>query len=107
MSIPRARQLRHRTTEAEKVLWHALRSRQLGATKFRRQHPVGPYVVDFIALDARLIIEVDGGQHANDSPDRTGQLEAFGYHVMRFWNNDVLSNLDGVLTEIASVLGRR
>ncbi len=79
----------------------------MGGTKFRRQHPVGPYVVDFIALEAHLIVEVDGGQHANDSPDRTRQLEAFGYHVIRFWNNDVLSNLDGVLTEIASVLGHR
>ena len=107
MSVHRARHLRHRATEAEKVLWRALRSRQLAGTKFRRQFPIGRYIVDFAAPEAHLIVEVDGGQHATDGPDRTRELEALGYLIIRFWNNDVLSNLDGVLAEIASILGRR
>lgn len=107
MSVHRARQLRHRATEAEKALWRALRSRQLAGIKFRRQFPIGRYVVDFVALEAHLIIEVDGGQHAGESPERSRHLEALGFHVIRFWNNDVLSNRDGVLAEIASILGRR
>ena len=107
MAINRARQLRRNATEAEKVLWRALRSLQATDVKFRRQYPIDKYIVDFAAPRRHLIIEVDGGQHAHDSPDRTRTLESLGYLVIRFWNNDVLNNLDGVLDEIARVLRGR
>ncbi len=101
-----SRKLRRGATEAETRLWQALRSRQLLGFKFRRQAPIGAYVADFLCEHARLIIEVDGGQHADNPADaaRTAVLEAAGYSVLRFWNNDVLENIDGVLEEIARTL---
>ena len=98
-----ARTLRHNQTEAEKRLWQAVRSRRLGGYKFRRQVPIGNHIADFICEEAKLIIELDGGQHDdNKHADdlRTKKLEDFGYHVIRFWNNEVFENMDGVLSTI-------
>lgn len=93
-------------TDAEQKLWRALRSRGAGS-KFRRQVPLGPYIVDFVCFDAKLIVEVDGGQHSENPRDaeRDRYFVNQGYRVLRFWNNDVLKNLEGVLiriTEFAS-----
>ncbi|MDQ8729460.1 endonuclease domain-containing protein [Bradyrhizobium sp. LHD-71] len=102
-----ARRLRRDLTDAERALWHHIRDRRLDGWKFKRQVPVAGYVVDFLCADARLIIEVDGGQHAvrvAADAKRTEVLEAAGYLVLRFWNNDVLSNIDGVLEEIIATL---
>jgi very-short-patch-repair endonuclease len=96
-----ARNLRATPTDAEMQLWLRLRRKQLYGLRCRRQHPMGIYVVDFFCADAKLIIEVDGGQHADDSDRRTAWLEARGYRVIRFWNNEVLTNIDGVLLAIA------
>jgi very-short-patch-repair endonuclease len=85
-------------TDAERGLWSALRSRRLAGYKFRRQHPVGPFIVDFACIEHRLAIEADGGQHAENRKDgrRTGWLTRRGWRVLRFWNNDVLTNPGGV-----------
>ncbi len=101
-----ARRLRRDTTEAEKKLWKVLRANQLSGAKFRRQFPVGPYITDFACWEARLIIELDGGQHADSKTDahRTRYLEGKGFRVIRFWNNEVLENLEGVLSQIQIVL---
>jgi len=94
-----SRTLRREMTDAEKLLWRHLRMEQIGGYKFRRQHPVGNYILDFVCLEAALVLEVDGGQHA-DSADkdmiRTQWLETKGLHVIRFWNNEVLNNIEGV-----------
>jgi very-short-patch-repair endonuclease len=102
----RARDLRSHLTDAEQALWQRLRNRQLLGFKVRRQVPIGPYVVDFLIPEARLVIEADGGQHLESSVDeqRTLWLEAQGWSVLRFWNNDILTNIDGVLTAIATAL---
>ncbi|MGN6155785.1 MAG: endonuclease domain-containing protein [Sphingomicrobium sp.] len=102
----RAQQLRNDATDAERRLWRHLSRRQLHGFKFSRQMPVGPYICDFLCRDRRLVIEVDGGQHADSKRDeiRTDFLEAQGYRVIRFWNNDVLENVDGVLQAIAEEL---
>jgi primosomal protein N' (replication factor Y) len=100
----RARRLRRDQTLAEHRLWQALRSDALGVA-FRRQHPVPPYVVDFACVSARLIVEVDGGQHGADAEAaRDAALRAAGWHVMRFWNDEVLTNIEGVLARIAEAL---
>lgn len=104
----RARQLRRNATDAEIRLWSRLRRKQLAGFRFRRQHPLGSYIVDFFCPEARLIVEVDGGQHGEENAHdarRTEWLEARGYRVARFWNNEVLSNTDGVLTAILVALG--
>ena len=96
-----ARRLRRDQTDAERVLWVRLRDRRLNGLKFKRQVPVDKYIADFFCAEARLIVELDGGQHATrDESNRTAILEAMGYLVLRFWNNDVLKNIDGVLEEI-------
>ena len=97
--------LRKRSTDVERTLWQSVRSRQLGGVKFRRQAPIGGYVVDFVCLEAMLIVELDGGQH-EPSVDGIRQqwLESAGYRVLRFWNNDVIENLPGVLAVIADTL---
>ena len=107
-SVLRARGLRSRMTDAERKLWFLLRNRRLGQTKFRRQVPIGPYIVDFLCFESRLVIEVDGGQHAESLPDkkRDRWFAANGFRVLRFWNNDVLSNPDGVYATIAVALSR-
>jgi very-short-patch-repair endonuclease len=102
---PKARQLRQTPTEAEKILWKALRRNQLGGVSFRRQHPIGRYVLDFYCPSAGLAIEVDGGQHAAGQQKeidlrRDQWLAANGVRMLRFWNNEVLSNLQGVLQTI-------
>ncbi len=102
-----ARHLRLRGTDAERRLWQHLRDRQLGGYKFQRQRPIGHYVVDFICMEHRLVVEVDGGQHdwnADADRLRTEALVASGYRVIRFWNNDVLSNIEGVLQQILQAL---
>jgi very-short-patch-repair endonuclease len=102
---PHARSLRANMTDAERALWYNLRDRRLSGFKFKRQWTLGPFVVDFCCLERRLVVEVDGGQH-NDEVDRnrTRWLANEGYRVIRFWNNDVLTNLDGVLEALAQAL---
>jgi probable phosphoglycerate mutase len=102
-----ARALRQRSTDAERKLWFALRDRRLQGHKFCRQFPVGPYIVDFLCRYPKLVVELDGGQHSwqqNQDAKRTAWLESKGHFVLRFWNNDVLGNLDGVLQRIAETL---
>jgi very-short-patch-repair endonuclease len=104
-----ARKLRKDPTDAERRLWSHLRNKQLGGFRFRRQQPMGPYIVDFFCSDASLIVEVDGGQHdANAEQDatRTRWLEERGYKVLRFWNNEVLANAEGVVLAIREALAR-
>ena len=99
----RQRELRRNATEVEKRLWSRLRNRQLDGIKFRRQTPIGRYIVDFVSESEKLIVELDGGQHAQQTEadaERTQALEAMGYIVIRFWNNEVIENIDGVLMEI-------
>jgi very-short-patch-repair endonuclease len=102
----RARNLRKTATDAESALWHRLRSRSLGGHKFVRQEPIGRYIVDFVCRERRLIIEVDGGQHADNQRDavRDKWLADHNYRVLRFWNNDVLGNMVGVLETIVTAL---
>jgi len=102
----RARALCARMTNAERKLWFALRDRRFASFKFRRQVPVGPFIADFVCYDARVVIEVDGGQHADSAVDRQRDdwFAAKGFLVLRFWNNDVLSNLAGVLSSILHTL---
>ncbi|MDA1324213.1 MAG: endonuclease domain-containing protein [Proteobacteria bacterium] len=105
-----ARRLRKTPTDAEIRLWSRLRYQQLDGRRFRRQHPMGRYVVDFVCLAEKLIIEVDGGQHAIPSANedaRTLFLEKEGFRIVRFWNNDVLANTDGVLEAIREALGNK
>jgi very-short-patch-repair endonuclease len=99
-SVARARSLRLNITNAERKLWYALRDRRFANYKFRRQVPVGPYIADFICYSARLVIEVDGGQHAESARDarRDRWFAQNRFRVLRFWNNDVFKNLEGVLT---------
>lgn len=102
----RARSLRRNSTDAEQKLWQCLRNRQLAGAKFRRQVQIGNYIVDFLCPVARLIVELDGGQHRpEDDAERTAFLEAQGFRLIRFWNNDVLCNLAGVLQVIEQELG--
>jgi very-short-patch-repair endonuclease len=100
------RRLRSRQTDAERKLWFAVRDRRLSGFKFVRQEAIGPFIVDFVCREKRLIVEVDGGQHSENADDiaRDAVLAREGYRVMRFWNNDVLSNRDGVLTVILEAL---
>ena len=103
---PRAAPLRRNATDAEQALWRELRGRRLGDHKFRRQWTIGPYIVDFCCLERRLIVEVDGGQHTPERDRRRARfLMAEGFRLLRFWNNDVLGNLDGVLTVMLEALG--
>jgi len=102
-----ARNLRHHQTKAEEILWRHLRDRQLRSCKFRRQVPRGPYIVDFACLEARLVMELDGGHHSDQTEAdtrRTYFLEDNGYRVLRFWNNEVLDNIEGVLAIIENAL---
>ncbi len=103
--IKAARQLRRRQTNAENLLWAELRQMRTQGVRYRRQHPIGDYIVDFVCLEKKLIIEVDGGQHNVESEiakdeHRVKWLESEGYRVIRFWNNDVLTNIEGVVSRI-------
>ncbi|QDH70929.1 endonuclease domain-containing protein [Marilutibacter alkalisoli] len=101
-----ARRLRRSMTDAEHRLWYHLRNRALMGWKFRRQYPVGPYIADFACLEAWVLVELDGGQHADDAQDaiRDGFLQAKGYRVLRFWNNDALERTEVVLEVIHAAL---
>jgi very-short-patch-repair endonuclease len=97
------RTLRKEMTDAEQALWCVLRGRQLAGLKFRRQHPFGDYILDFVCLENRLIIEVDGGQHLENAEYdevRSQQLQKAGFHVLRFWNNEVLQEIEAVKEKI-------
>ena len=100
-----ARNLRAKSTDAENRLWYFLRGRRFEGAKFVRQFPIGPHVADFACRDAHLAIELDGGQHSaeSDAP-RTQVIESFGYRIIRFWNNDVFENTEGVLETIRQEL---
>ena len=98
-----AKHLRKNQTDAERLLWNRLRNRQLCNCKFRRQHEIGSYIVDFICLESKLIIELDGSGHIlkkEHDANRTNYLESLGYNVIRFWNNEVVQELDNVLNAI-------
>ena len=102
-----ARTLRRQQTRAEQLLWSRLRNRQLDGCKFRRQQVIGPYIVDFLSVQPKLIIEVDGGQHAEralQDAQRTEYLQRFGYHVLRYWNNQVLRDVESVIESIRVAL---
>jgi very-short-patch-repair endonuclease len=104
----RAQELRNNATDAERKLWQHVSRRQLGGYKFSRQMPLGPFICDFMCREAKLVVELDGGQHGDrveQDASRTRFLETGGYRVIRFWNNDVLGNVDGVLQTILEALG--
>jgi very-short-patch-repair endonuclease len=109
VAIARARELRANETAAEAKLWSALRAKQLGGFKFRRQHPIGQYIADFVCLPARLVIEVDGATHGEDreadDQARTAYMERCGFRVIRVWNGDILEAVDDVAAHIAYELG--
>ncbi|WP_373696741.1 endonuclease domain-containing protein [Microvirga yunnanensis] len=110
--IERARHLRREQTNAESSLWQSLRNRKLARWKFRRQHPIDRFVVDFVCLDAKLVVEVDGATHSTDrevrhDQDRTRHIEACGFHVIRFSNAEIYEDLDGVIETILSELEQR
>ena len=90
-------------TDAELKLWYHLRNRKVGV-KFRRQYPIGNYIVDFVSFEARLVVEVDGGQHAESESDKVRDrwMESQGFKILRFWNNEVLGNIEGVLDVIGN-----
>src|ERR1041384_491669 len=103
----RARKLREGQTDVERKLWSQLRGRQLSGVKFRRQHPISQFIVGFCCVERGLVVELDGGQHAERTAAderRARVLEQCGYRVLRFWNNEVLSNFDGVLEKISEAL---
>src|SRR4029077_18176866 len=104
-----ARELRNNATEAERRLWRHLQRRQLGGFKFRRQRPVGPYICDFVCLEASIVVELDGSQHVIQAPydaNRDAFLRSNGFRVLRFWNGDVLSQTDSILETIYEALHR-
>ena len=101
-----ARQLRGDMTDAEARLWFRLRHRQLGGFRFRRQYPAGPYIGDFVCVQAHLIVELDGSQHLDSARDavRDGWFCGYGFRILRFWNDDVLLRTDEVLSKILNSL---
>ena len=103
----RSRELRLNATDAERKLWAQLSARKVSDIRFNRQFPIGPFICDFVSRTAKLVIEVDGGQHAVDvekDEARTAYLQSQGYQVIRFWNNDVLERIEGVVGEIERAL---
>jgi primosomal protein N' (replication factor Y) len=99
-----SRRLRRKATDAERLLWQRLRSNALGV-RFRRQHPIPPFIADFACPSARLVVEVDGSQHGGAADAaRDAALESAGWRVVRFWNNEVLTNTEGVVQRITGVL---
>ena len=107
ITTARARRLRSDMTDVERKLWNAMRGKQLEGCRFRRQHPIGAYVADFACVERMLVIELDGSQHQTQEAydvDRSRYLNQQGWQVVRFWNNEVLENLDGVLEVIVKEL---
>ena len=107
--LPLAKGMRRKSSDAERLLWQQLRAHRLLGYKFRRQVVVEPYIVDFVCIEAMLIIEADGGQHVEQQSydeQRTAHLESLGYRVLRFWNHEILNELDSVVSQIASELIR-
>ena len=105
--LPLARSLRSNQTDAERLLWERIRAGRLEGHKFKRQQPLGHYIVDFVCFEAMLVIELDGGQHAeqvNEDAERTRWLTSQGFRVLRFWNNEVIENMDGVWAVVAAAL---
>ena len=109
MQIVRARSLRRNATEAEQRLWYLLRGGRLAGYKFRRQHPIRLYIVDFACVPCRLAVEVDGGQHSENAADerRTGWLRSEGWRVVRFWNHDIVAQPGDVVEAIRRALEGR
>jgi len=104
-----ARNLRKNSTDAENLIWNIVRNRRFYGLKFKRQYPIGKYIVDFVCIEKKLIIELDGGQHniqdnINSDNERTLFLESSGYKVLRFWNNDIFNNLDSVLEKLHQIV---
>jgi very-short-patch-repair endonuclease len=106
VSLKQAKRLRSNMTDAERRLWYRLRAHRFGGVKFKRQVPIGRYVVDFACMSRRVVLEIDGGQHADSEGDRVRdqQLADQGFKVLRFWNNDVLKRTDTVLEVIMVAL---
>jgi len=101
ITIKRARRLRRAVTDAEQTLWYHLRSNRMSGVKFRRQHPIPPYIVDFCCIEHKLVIELDGSQHTADvDAQRTNALQAQGWRIVRYWDNDVLTQTEAVLSDI-------
>lgn len=103
----KARMLRKNMTDAEQLLWRHLRNRELAGYKFRRQKPIGLFIVDFVCVEKSVVVEVDGGQHASQleaDEERSRYLEKKGFRVLRFWNNEVLNEIELVLSFILSAL---
>lgn len=104
-----ARNLRKNQTSQEHILWNILRKRQLSGYKFRRQYPIGNYIVDFVCREKKLIIELDGGQHntikgISSDNERTEYLYSLGFQILRFWNNEIDNNIEGVYQKIIKTL---
>ncbi len=109
VSVQQARALRQASTTAEQLLWRHLRNRQLAGAKFRRQHPLGPYILDFVCLEQGLVVEIDGGQHADlqaqdYDQQRTVWLQQQGLRVLRFWNHEVVQQTNEVLARVLQAL---
>ena len=110
IAVTRARRLRRDQTEAERRLWSRLRGHQVDGVQFRRQQPLGPYIVDFVCLSHRVVVELDGSQHADQEAyddERTKWLKEQGFRVMRFWNDIALRETDGVIAAIQDALSAR
>ena len=110
MDTQSARELRSNLTDAERCLWQKLKRRQIAGVKFRRQQPIGHFIVEFVCFERRVIVEVDGGQHVEQlhyDEQRTRWLEAQGYSVLRFWNNDVLANTAAVAQAVLDAVEKR
>jgi len=106
MALAHAKKLRTQMTDAERRLWYLLRAHRFSGYKFKRQVPIGRYVVDFVCFDRKVIVEADGGQHADNPADRSRDewLQGQGFRVLRFWNNDVLKNTQAVMEVISNAL---
>lgn len=108
-SLANAKYLRKNQTDAERKIWRNIRNRQLGDFKFKRQYPMGPYILDFVCIDRKLVVEIDGGQHMErreKDRKRTQYLESRGYRVIRFWNDQALKETPAVLESILECLNK-
>lgn len=104
-----AKSLRQNQTDAEKKFWNEVKAKRFQGLKFKRQHPIGTYYADFACIEEKIVVEIDGGQHNENTKDelRTQYLEEKGFQVIRFWNNEVLDNMEGVLTTLSLTLSRQ